>query len=116
MNKNTQTEQTPHTPDCSSLPDSKASKYLGTCYCDCGADKSATDWKLWEEIDGTTQIFPIDIDPDDLSFGRAKPICIIPQSTPFKFAKLIAAAPELLAALKQIRDSEQSNTLAHKTG
>lgn len=88
-----------HTPECASLPGSKASKLLGPCYCDCGADE-LTDWKLWEEVDGTTALFPANVDPDGLSFGRAKPLCIIPAGVPFKVARLIAAAPELLAALQ----------------
>ncbi len=92
-----------HLPECSSLPNSKASKILGQCYCDCGAEDKQ--WRLWEEIDGSTSIYPVGIDPDDLAFGRAKPLCIIPEGK-FHVAKLIVAsvnhADKLAEALKRL--------------
>jgi hypothetical protein len=37
------------------------------------------EWRLWEEIDGC-YIFPANADPDDLSFGRIKPVAKIADS------------------------------------
>lgn len=90
-----------HAPDCASLPESKAAKILGPCYCDCGAGERQS-WRLWEEVDGTCSVHPTGADPDDLSFSRLIPICVIPPGRNFAEARLIAAAPELLAALEEI--------------
>jgi hypothetical protein len=67
-------------------------------------DKVETRWKLWEEIDRVA-IFSVNADPDDLSFGRTEPICIIPLSTPFEFAKLISKAPETKAHAERLADA-----------
>jgi hypothetical protein len=41
-----------------------------------------TNWRISEEIDGTTVIYHKEIDPDDIAFGRAMPWCVFPKGTP----------------------------------
>jgi hypothetical protein len=46
--------------------------------------KTGQQWRLWEDIDGC-YIFPSNIDPDDLCFGRVKPLAKLadsPEVTP----------------------------------
>jgi hypothetical protein len=64
------------------------------------SNKPPREWQIHEEVDGT-YIMPAGRDPDDYAFGRVLPICyVMAGETEVENARLIAAAPDLLDALK----------------
>ena len=78
-------------------------------------------WKIWEEIDGC-YIFPANADPDDLSFGRVKPVARIEDSDEaLEFIRYLMRLPAFNPASKammrlQREHERQSNRQAVRDG